>query len=121
LDCFNNGIDIPIPFYKDTNISDLKQIPYGFSKYNRDTIDAILNPLQKTGIIKPVLLEQPLPYILPGFIIYRDRKPRFIVDLYRVNTKLYQDTYPLPKQNDILEAIGRGSVFLYLDITKSFF
>jgi len=49
----------------------------------------ILNPLRKAGVIKLVLLGKPLPYILPGFIIYQDRKPRFIVDLYRVNIKLY--------------------------------
>jgi hypothetical protein len=121
LGCFNNGIDIPIPFRKDANISDLKQIPYGFSKRDRDAADAILDPLRKAGIIEPVLLGQPLPYTSPGFIVYRDGKPRFVVDLHRVNTKLYQDTYPLPKQDDILEAMGGGSVFSCLDITKSFF
>jgi hypothetical protein len=53
-----------------------------------------------------VPLGQTSPCASLGFVVYRDGKARFVADLRKVNTKLYMDAYPLPKQDDILEAMG---------------
>lgn len=49
------------------------------------------------------------------------RKPRVVVDLRRVNTALYPDAYPLPKQDSILGALGGATLFSSMDITCGFF
>ena len=44
-----------------------------------------------------------------------------VVDLKKVNTKLYQDAYPLPKQDNILGTLGGAIIFSSVDLTKGFF
>ena len=88
---------------------------------DRRAMDLILGPLKILGVVEDVPLGKPCLAALPAFIVYRDNKPRVVVDLRRVNTKLYLDAYPLLKQDDILSAINGATVFLVLDITKSFF
>jgi hypothetical protein len=44
-----------------------------------------------------------------------------LVDLRCVNLKLFPDAYPLPQQDDVLQAMGGGIVFSSLNITKGFF
>ena len=69
---------------------------------DRANIDAIFDSLKEAGVIKDVLLSQPSLIISPAFIVYRnvpnsDLIPRCVVDLRRVNTKMYIDAYSLSK------------------------
>jgi hypothetical protein len=66
-------------------------------------------------------LGNPSPAASPAFVVWRNGKPRVVVDLRRFNTKLRLDAYPLPKQDDILSALGGFTVFSSLDLVKSFF
>ena len=59
-------------------------------------ISGILNPLVTQGQVKIVPLGQPLAASFPVFIVWKNGKPRVVVDLWKVNTKLYPDAYPLP-------------------------
>jgi hypothetical protein len=93
---------------------------------DRANIDAILDPLKEAGVIEDVPLSQPSLIISLAFIVYRnvlnsDLIPRCVVDLRRVNTKIYIDAYLLLKQDDILIVIGGSTIFSILDIIKSFF
>jgi hypothetical protein len=91
------------------------------SQKDRKAMDSILNPLKKLGVVEDVPLGKPYPAASPAFTVYKDNKPRVVVDLRQVNTKLYLDAYPLPKQDDILRAMNGTTVFSYLNMTKSFF
>ena len=71
--------------------------------------------------MEKVLLEQPSAAASPAFIVWKNGKPRVVVDLRKVNTKLYLDAYPLPKQDQILRALGGSTIFSSMDIIKEFF
>ena len=99
----------------------LKQNPYGLSRRDKVEMDKILDPLAAAQKIEPVPLGQPSAAASPAFIVWNKGKPRVVVDLRKVNAKLYPDAYPLPKQDDVLGALGGAVIFTSLDIQKSFF
>jgi hypothetical protein len=121
LSRFNDSIFIPIPFKKDVDISDLKQTLYNMSLKDKKAIDEILDPLTQIGVVEKVPLGRPSLASALAFLVWRNNKPRLVVDLRRVNTKLYKDTYPLPRQDDIFDAMGGATVFSVLDMVKGFF
>ena len=57
----------------------------------------------------------------PAFVVWKNDKLRVIIDLHKVNTKLYPDVYPLPKQDQILGVLGGSTIFSSMDIIKGFF
>ena len=121
LGCFNDGIEMPIPFKEGVSLKDLKQPAYNLSMKDRMAMNGLLDPLREAGIVEPVPLGQPSPVSSPAFVVWRDGKPRVVVDLRRVNSKMHTDAYPLPRQDTILSTMGGASVFSILDMTKSFF
>ena len=54
-------------------------------------------------------------------MVWKSNKPRVVVDLQKVNTKLYPDAYPLLKQDQVLGAMGGSMIFSSMDIVKGFF
>ena len=121
LGMFNDGVTMPIPFRDPKDIGGLKQAPYGLSRKDKDAMDSILDPLLKDGRIVKVPLGTPSAAASPAFVVWKGEKPRVVVDLRKVNTKLYPDAYPLPKQDQILGALGGSIVFSSMDVTKGFF
>jgi hypothetical protein len=121
LGCFTDGIDMPIPLKPNASLARLRQAPYNLSKKDEDAMDTILDPLRVAGVVEPVPLGQPSPAASPAFVVYKNGKPRVVVDLRKVNAELYIDVYPLPRQDTILQALGGSSVFSALDMTKSYF
>ena len=83
--------------------------------------DEVLRPLGEAGCVRTLPLGEPSPAASPVFVVYIKGKPRVVVDLRKVNARLRPDAYPLPKQDDILGALGGAGIFTSLDITKSFF
>jgi len=71
--------------------------------------------------VEKVPLGQPSAAASPAFVVWKNSKPRVIIDLCKVNTKLYPDAYPLPKQDQILGVLGGSTIFLSMDIIKGFF
>jgi hypothetical protein len=118
---FNDGIEMPIPFKDESDLSGLRQFPYNLSKKDKEAMNSVLDPLRKAGVIEPVPLGTPSPIASPAFVVYRNDKPRVVVDLRRVNSKGYIDAYPLPRQDTILQALGGRSIFSSVDMVKSFF
>ena len=53
------------------------------------------------GVIEP----SKSPWAAPAFIIYRNGKPRMVVDYRGLNKIAITDKFPLPKQEDILQAL----------------
>ncbi|KAK6206174.1 Ribonuclease H-like protein [Colletotrichum tabaci] len=118
---FNDGIEMPIPFKDGVDISDLNQRPYNMSRRDKVAMDAILNPLAEAGIVEKVPLGEPSPSAAPAFMVWRNGKPRMVIDLRRVNTKLLMDAYPLPREDDILGHLQGSVIFTIMDVTKGFF
>jgi hypothetical protein len=116
LGMFNDSIRMPIPFRDESDIMGLKQNPYNMSRRDRIEMDKILDPLVEDGRIAKVPLGQPSAASSPAFIVWQKGKPRVVVDLRRINSKLYPDAYPLPKQDDVLNELGGSCVFTALDI-----
>ncbi|CAI6100622.1 unnamed protein product [Clonostachys chloroleuca] len=54
-------------------------------------------------------------------VVWRDDKPRVVVDLRKVNMKVVEHAYPLPLQDDILTGMQGATVFSVVDLTKGFF
>ena len=93
---FNDSVNMPILFKNEKNLSGLKQLAYNLTKRDQKAMDGILNPLVAQGQVEKVPLGQPSAASSPAFIVWKNRKPRVMVDLRKVNTKLYPDAYPLP-------------------------
>ena len=53
------------------------------------------------GVIKP----SKSPWAAPAFIVYQNGKPRMVVDYRKLNEVAISDEFPLPKQEDILQAL----------------
>ena len=45
LRMFNNDIKMPIPFWDETNVTGLKQVPFSLSWQDQKAIDKVLDPL----------------------------------------------------------------------------
>ncbi|RMZ86659.1 hypothetical protein DV736_g6115, partial [Chaetothyriales sp. CBS 134916] len=120
---FKDGIKMPIPFKENVDLGKLKQAPYNLSLRDQKAFDEITDPLRRQGRVKRVPLGQPSPVASPAFVVRRNGngKPRVVVDLRKVNSAMFPDAYPLPKQDTILQALGGGTVFSSLDMVKSFF
>lgn len=61
-------------------------------------IDKQMDAWIELGIIKP----SKSPWAAPVFIVYRNNKPRMVIDLQKFNERVIPDEFPLPKQEDIL-------------------
>ncbi|PFH62963.1 hypothetical protein XA68_10714 [Ophiocordyceps unilateralis] len=112
---------MPIDFKPGTDVNDLLQRPYNLSPRDKTAMDSIIEPLRAQGIVEDVPLGEPCPAAAPAFIVWRQGKPRMVVDLRRTNTKLLHDAYPLPRQDEILKSLQGSEVFSVLDLTKGFF
>lgn len=118
---FNDGITMPIPFREDADLSRLKQAPFNLFKRDEEAIDAVINPLIEDGRVKKIPLGKSSAAASPVFVVWKNNKPRVVVNLRRINTALYSDAYLLPKQDTILSMLREGTIFSSLNIIKGFF
>ena len=75
--------------------------PFLSSPAKREVIDKQMDKWIQLGVIEP----SKSPWAAPAFIIYRNGKPRMVVDYRRLNEIAITDEFPLPKQEDILQAL----------------
>jgi hypothetical protein len=120
LGMFQDSVRMPIPL-KDDDFTGLNCAPYSFSKRDKDAANEILDSLKEQNRVETVPLGEACPIAAPGFIVWRDNKARFVVDMRRLNKKLIPNSYPLPRQDTVLEAMGGSMVFSSMDIRKGFF
>jgi Reverse transcriptase (RNA-dependent DNA polymerase) len=121
LGMFNDDTRMPIRLKDEKDISGLKSAPFHMSERDKREADIILDPMLEQGRIEKVPLGEPTPISAPGFVVWRKGKPRFVVDLRKLNLKLLPDAYPLPRQDDVLSAVGGAMIFSSMDIQKGFF
>jgi hypothetical protein len=68
------------------------------------------------GIIEP----SKSPWAAPAFIVYRNGKHRMVVDYRKLNEIAISDEFPLPQQDDILQALEGSQWLSTLDALAGF-
>lgn len=96
---------------------------YQMGRRDRDIIDQTFNKLQDQGRLE--WTKNATPFSFPCFMVWTkdDKglpKGRVVVDIRALNKITVPDTYPVPKQSDILAEVA-GSYFLTVMDAASFF
>ena len=68
------------------------------------------------GIIEP----SKSPWAAPDFIVYQNGKPCMVIDYRKLNEIVISDEFPLPKQEDILQALKGSQWLSILDALAGF-
>ena len=90
--------------------------PFHASPANREVIDKQMDVWIELGVIEP----SKSPWAAPVFIVYRNSKPRMVIDLRKFNERVIPDEFPLPKQEDILQALNGSQWLTTLDALSGF-
>lgn len=68
------------------------------------------------GFIEPSVS----PWGAPGFIVYRNGKPRMVIDCRKLDEMIVPDKFPLPKQEDIMHALSDAQWLSTMDALAGF-
>jgi hypothetical protein len=90
--------------------------PFPVSPANREVIDKQMDSWIQLGVIEP----SKSPWAAPVFIVYRNGKPRMVIDLRKLNEMVVADEFPLPRQEDILQALSGSQWLTTLDALAGF-
>lgn len=90
--------------------------PFPASPANREVIDKQMDSWISLGVIEP----SKSPWGAPAFITYRNGKPRMVIDLRRLNETVIPDEFPIPRQDDILQALSGSQWLTTLDALAGF-
>jgi hypothetical protein len=90
--------------------------PFPVSPAKREVIDKQMDSWIKLGVIEP----SKSPWAAPVFIVYRNGKPRMVIDLRKLNESVVPDEFPIPKQEDILQALTGSQWLTTLDALAGF-
>ena len=90
--------------------------PFPSSPAKQEIIDKQTDKWIQLGIIEP----SRSPWAAPAFIVYQNGKPRMVVDYRKLNEIAISDEFPLPKQEDILQALVRCQWLSTLDVLARF-
>lgn len=90
--------------------------PFPASPAKREVIDKQMDSWIKLGVIEP----SKSPWAAPVFIVYRNSKPRMVIDLRRLNQSVINDEFPIPRQEDILQALTGSQWLTTLDALAGF-
>jgi hypothetical protein len=90
--------------------------PVPSSPVKWEVIDKQMDKLIQLGVIEP----SKSPWEAPAFIVYQNDKPRMVVDYRKLNEIAIADEFPLPKQEDILQALVGSQWLSTLDALAGF-
>ena len=91
--------------------------PYRVSPSQRAQIDLQAQEMLESGVTRP----SSSPYSSPALLVKKsDGKDRFCVDFRRLNQLTKKDVYPLPRIDDMLDALGKADFFSVLDLQSGF-
>ena len=119
------GVDGRLGNYDQTLVefpmkSDAKPVslpPFGASSpEKRRVIDEQMDAWLKLEVIEPSVS----PWGAPAFIIYRQNKPRMVIDYRKLNELIIPDEFPLPRQDDILQTLTGSNWLSTLDALAGF-
>ena len=105
-------VDIPLR----SDAQPISLPPYTASPANREVIDQQMDSWLQLGVVEPYSS----PWGAPVFIVYQNGKARMVIDLHRFNSLVIPDEFPLPKQEDILQALTGAQWLSSLDALAGF-
>ena len=108
----DHAIHIPL----EPGAKEISLPPFHASPANREVIDKQMDKWIQLGVIEP----SKSPWAAPAFIVYRNRKPRMVIDYQKLNEIAISDEFPLPKQGDILQALEGSQWLSTLDALAGF-
>lgn len=92
------------------------EAPRRVSPEKREVIDATIDQLLEWGVIEPSNSRTSYPVLL----VRQGEKWRFCVDYRGLNKMTVTDKYPLPRADDIFEALAGASYYSILDAVKGY-
>ncbi len=90
--------------------------PFPVSPANREVMNKQIDAWIQLGVIEP----SESPWAAPAFIVYRNGKPHMVIDYRKLNALVVPDEFPLPKQDDIMQALSRSQWLTTLDALSGF-
>ena len=121
LNRFNDEIKIFISFKNEKKIDDLKQTSFSMSVKNKKTMNEIFDFFVKDKRVQKMFLKTIFSAFFFVFVIWKNNKSKIVINLRKINTRLYSDVYSLLKQNIILSFLDDSKIFSSIDFTKEFF
>ena len=107
---------IPISNEKEVNVR--PRPPYRLSPRNEQVVDAEFDDHVQSGRLSRC---ESSPFGLQVFVVWRNGKPRPVVDMRPLNALVPADAYPLPRQERIIDVIKVKEYLSTCDITAAFY
>ncbi len=95
---------------------EISMAPYTASPEKRAVIDKQVDEWLRLDVIEP----SKSAWGFPVLVVYRNNKPRLCIDYRKLNAVVVPDEFPLPKQTDILHALGGAQYLTTLDALAGF-
>ena len=118
---FKNDIKMFIFFKNKFDIMSLKQALYFMSTRNKRIMNEMLNSFFEKKRIQKIFLKIVSSTSFFVFVIWKNEKSKIVINLKRINTKLYFDAYFFSKQNIIFFSLKDFEIFSFINLTKEFF
>ena len=91
--------------------------PYRLPHAYRDIVKGELEEMEKDGIIECSTSEWAFPIVL---VKKKDSSLRMCVDYRRLNTVSEADAYPMPRVDDMIDALGKAKFITTLDLARGY-
>lgn len=105
------------------SLQPISQRPYPSGLWDREFIDAQFDLLHRQGRLE--WAKGPTSFTAPIFVVWRtvkgEPKDRLIVDLRALNKITIPDSYLLPRQEDIIQALRGARYITAIDALSFFF
>jgi hypothetical protein len=111
----NDGTEMEIVLKE--GVKPVASVPYRNSPAAKRVVDETLGELQAMDRIEP----STSPWASPVFVVRSHGKDRMVIDLRKVNECVEPDSYPLPRQDDILQAVAGARFISVFDLKKGFY
>jgi hypothetical protein len=100
---------VPVPLKPDSQPISLPM--YGVSPAKRKVIDKQIDAWFEAEVIEPSVSHWGFPCV----VVYRNGKPRLVVDYRKLNERTILDKFPIPQQSEILQALSGSQVLSSFD------
>lgn len=92
--------------------------PYHLNPKDRDALDSIFDRLQNEG--KLAFANAATHVGWPAFVVWRNNKPRVVIDIRGLNAAVLKDSFPLARMEDILAKVAGHTYISVFDPTAAF-
>ena len=100
-----------------TSSRPIRQRPYHLPPAIKDDIIKELNELKDSGIIEESNSDWASPIVV---VQKKDGSNRICVDYRKLNSTTKFDAYPMPRIDEMLDAVGKSNYLTTLDLTKGY-